>query len=206
MLRIGLTGSIAVGKSFVLARFAQLGCHTSDADRIARQVVGHGSTGLALLVSEYGREILNDDGSLDRARLGAIIFTDEGRRRKLNNILHPLIIEEQDRLLKELEERDPHGIAVIEAALMIESGGFRRFDKLIVVHCDEEKQIERLMQRNNISRVEAEQRIASQMPQAEKMRHADYLIDTSGSIEETLHNTDDVYRLLHTMRFAHERG
>ncbi len=196
MLRIGLTGSIAVGKSFVLARFGELGCRTTDADRIARQVVQPGSIGLEKIVGEFGRDILGEDGSLSRPRLGAIVFADEDRRRALNEILHPLIIEEQNRLLEEWERQDPDGIAVVEAALMIESGGFSRFDKLIVVHCAQEVQIERLMLRNNITLDEAERRIAAQMPQAEKMRYADFLIDSSGSAEETRRRTDEVYSAL----------
>lgn len=200
MLRIGLTGSIAVGKSFVLARFAELGCHTNDSDAIARQVVQQGSTGLELIIGEFGRELLNDDGSLNRRSLGAIVFADEERRRVLNEILHPLIIEAQNRLLCEWEVHNPNGIAIIEAALMIESGGYRRFDKLIVVHCDGEVQIERLMLRNRITRVEAEQRIAAQMPQAEKMRRADFLIDTSWSATETLDRTDAIYSTLRELQ------
>ncbi len=202
MLRVGLTGSIAVGKSFVLARLGELGCWTCDADRLARQVVEPGSEGLRQVVAEFGREVLDDDGSLDRTRLGAIVFRDEARRQTLNGILHPLIIAEQARLMNEWEARDLAGIAVVEAALMIESGGYRRFDKLVVVHCQPEAQITRLMKRNGVTRGEAEQRIAAQMPQTEKMAFADYLIDTSGDAAETTRRTDEVYRALRSLQPA----
>ena len=196
MLRVGLTGSIAVGKSVVLARFATLGCHTSDADHIARRVVEPGTSGLARLVTEFGRDILDPEGKLDRAALGAIIFGDTLRREQLNRILHPLIIEEQNRWLDDCEARDFASIAVIEAALMIESGGYRRFDKIVVVHCENERQVERLTERNGLTRDEAERRIAAQMPQAEKMRYADYLIDTSDDAAKTVARTDNVYSAL----------
>lgn len=200
MLRVGLTGSIAVGKSFVLARFAQLGCRTSDADRIARQVVEPGSLGLKSIVAEFGSNVLDEKGFLNRALLGAIVFRDNERRSKLNQILHPLIIEEQNRLLDLWASEAPDAIAIIEAALMVESGGYRRFDKLIVVHCRTEVQIERLMLRNGITRSEAERRIAAQMPQMEKIRYADLLIDTSGSAAETLQRTNEVYATLRSLQ------
>src|SRR5215813_10723732 len=116
MLKVGLTGSIAVGKSFVLTVLAELGCHVIDADDIARQVVDPGSPGLKLVSEEFGDEVLNEDGSLDRSRLGAIIFADEARRARLNAILHPLIIAAQDQELGEWEKNNPEGIAVIDAA------------------------------------------------------------------------------------------
>lgn len=196
MLKVGLTGSIAVGKSFVMNRFAELGCHTCDADQIARSVVEPGSVGLERIVAEFGREVLADDGSLDRAQLGSIVFRDTKKRARLNSILHPLIIDEQDRILCEWAADDPTGVAIVEAALMIESGGYRRFDRIVVVHCAEQVQLERLMRRNGLSRDEAERRIASQMRQREKMSYADHLIDTSGTTAETLSRTDETYKAL----------
>src|SRR5436190_12628501 len=193
MLKVGLTGSIAVGKSFVLSVLHELGCHVIDADDIARQVVEPGSAGLQSLREVFGEEVLNPDGSLDRSKLGVVVFADEVRRNRLNEILHPLIIAAQDEQIRELGKKDPQGIAVIDAALMIESGGYRRFDKLIVVHCRPEIQLQRLMRRNKLSREEAEQRIATQMPQEEKKRYADYLIDTSGDFAGTRRQTEDVY-------------
>ena len=196
MLKVGLTGSIAVGKSFVMNRFAELGCRTCDADQIARRVVEPGSAGLEKIVAEFGSEMLADDGSLDRARLGSAVFNDAEKRQRLNSILHPLIIDEQDRILGGWEAIDSHGIAIVEAALMIESGGYKRFDRIVVVHCDAEVQLARLMQRNSLSRAEAERRIASQMRQNEKMAFADHLIDASGTTIETINRTNQVYELL----------
>jgi dephospho-CoA kinase len=199
MLRVGLTGSIGVGKTFVSSVFAKLGCRVLDADETARQVVAAGAPGLRAVVEAFGPEVLQADGTLDRARLGAIVFADESQRLLLNSILHPFIIAAQDEQLREWEREDPRGIAIVDAALMIESGGYKRFDKLIVVHCRPEIQIERLMARNQISREEAARRIASQMPQEEKMRYADFLIDTSDGFEEARQRAGEIYEKLRTL-------
>lgn len=196
MLRVGLTGSIAVGKSHVVGLLKELGCKVIDADQTAREVVAPGTEGLKRVVAEFGEEVLQPDGTLDRARLGAIIFVDKEKRERLNAILHPLIIGAQDAELSALEAEDPKGIGIIDAALMIESGGYKRFDYVVVVHCRPEIQIERLMKRNNLSRSEALQRIGAQMPQEEKMRHADFLIDTSDDYETTRARTVEVFQKL----------
>lgn len=185
MLRVGLTGSIGVGKSFVASVFEELGCHVLDADQTAREVVMPGTPGLTAITEAFGKEILNPDGTLNRKELGALVFADESRRQHLNLILHPFIIARQDQIMREWEAEDPTGIGIIDAALMIESGGYKRFDKLIVVHCRPEVQLERLMLRDNLSRDEALRRINSQMPQEEKQKFADYLIDTSDGFELT---------------------
>ncbi len=196
MLRVGLTGSIGVGKSFVASIFTELGCHVLDADLTAREVVMPGMPGLNAIVQEFGEEILNTDGTLDRKRLGALIFADENRRQRLNHILHPFIIARQDEILREWEREDPKGIGIVDAALMIESGGYKRFDKLIVVHCRPEVQLERLMLRDKLSRDEAQRRIASQMSQEEKQKFADYLIDTSDGFDPARSRTVEVYNQL----------
>ena len=194
MLKVGLTGSIAVGKSHVLRVFRELGCHVLDADRVAREVVAPGTEGLERLVDAFGGEtVLQKDGNLDRAKLGAIVFADEQKRLLLNSIVHPLVFEEQERWLRSCETADPDGIAIVDAALMIESGGYKRFDKLIVVWCRPDLQLQRLISRDGLSREEAEQRIASQMPQDEKKTYADFLIDTSNSYEETRLQTTEVF-------------
>ncbi len=203
MLRVGLTGSIAVGKSFVSQVLAELGCRVVDADELARRVVEPGSEGLRAVVGAFGEEVLKDDGTLDRAKLGALVFGDEARRALLNSLLHPLIMAAQDELLRRWEEEDPRGIGVVDAALLIESGGYKRFDKLIVVHCRPEAQLERLMKRNDLSREEAERRVAAQMPQEEKLRYADFAVDTTGGFEEARRRTEEVF---HTLRALAAEG
>jgi dephospho-CoA kinase len=205
MLRVGLTGSIGVGKTFVTSVLAELGARVLDADSTAREVVAAGSTGLRAVTEAFGAEILQPDGTLDRARLGAQVFADEKKRLLLNSILHPFIIAAQDERLRRWEAEDARGLAVVDAALMIESGGYSRFDKLIVVHCRPEIQLERLMARNAISREEALKRINSQMPQEEKLRYADFLIDTSSGFEDTRRQTAEVYRQLQELSVADEK-
>ena len=192
MLRVGLTGSIGVGKSFVAGVLQESGCHVVDADQTAREVVLPGSAGLAAVVEAFGPDILRDDGTLDRPKLGALVFPDQQKRELLNSILHPFIIAHQDELMREWERDDPDGIGVIDAALMIESGGYKRFDKLIVVHCRPELQLERLRIRDGLSEAEARQRIAAQMSQEEKCKFAHYLIDTSDGFEATRTRTKEV--------------
>jgi dephospho-CoA kinase len=201
MLKVGLTGSIAVGKSYVLGVLAELGCKVLDADITAREVVAPGTPGLAAVVAEFGPEVLNQDGSLARSELGRIVFADQDKRERLNSILHPRIIAAQDVLMQEWEQRNPHGVAVIDAALMIESGGYLRFDKLIVVHCRPEVQLQRLISREGLSRAEAEQRIAAQMPQKEKKQYADFLIDTSDGFESARRQTESVFDQLRHMAY-----
>ena len=196
MLRVGLTGSIGVGKSFVAGVLAELGCQVIDADQTAREVVEPGSPGLLAVAAKFGRGVIRADGTLDRERLGSLVFADEEKRRMLNSILHPYIIARQDELLREWETKDPNDIAVVDAALMIESGGYKRFDKLIVVHCTSEEQLKRIMIRDNVSRAEAEERIRAQLPQEEKKSYADYLIDTSDGFEAARKRTAEVYREL----------
>jgi len=195
MLRVGLTGSIGVGKSFVASVFAELGCHVLDADQTAREVVMPGSPGLLAVRKAFGEEMLNPDGTLNRKQLASVVFVDEEKRQRLNSILHPFIIARQDEILNRWETKDPRGIGIgiVDAALMIESGGYRRFDKLIVVHCRPEVQLERLMLRDKLSRDEAQRRIDSQMSQEEKQKFADYLIDTSDGFELTRDQTLKVY-------------
>ncbi len=196
MLRVGLTGSIGVGKSFVASVFVELGCHVLDADQTAREVVMPGTPGLKALTEAFGEEILNPDGTLNRKQLGAVVFNDESQRQRLNHILHPFIIVRQDEIMNAWEAEDPDGVGIIDAALMIESGGYKRFDKLIVVHCRPEVQLERLMVRDKLSRDEALRRINSQMPQEEKQKFADYLIDTSDGFELTRARTVEIYQQL----------
>ncbi len=201
MLKVGLTGSIAVGKSNVLRVFGELGCHVIDADLIAREVVAPGTEGLRSIVATFG-DVLNADGTLNRGQLGQIVFGDEQKRQKLNALLHPLIIKAQDEQIHQLEARDPNGIVIVDAALMIESGGHARMDKLVVVHCDPAIELERLMKRDGLSPEAAAERINTQMPQEEKKKYADFLIDTSGSLESTRAQVLSVFEKLRALALA----
>lgn len=196
MLKVGLTGSIAVGKSYVCEVFRELGCFVLDADRTAREVVAPDTIGWRLIVERFGSNILLPNNEIDRAQLGAIVFADEAKRELLNSIVHPLVAETQDAWLREREAKSPDGIAVIDAALMIESGGYRRFNKIIVVWCDSAIQLQRLMTRNNLSEPEALNRIKAQMPQEEKKRYADFTIDTSEGFEAARRQTVEVFEQL----------
>jgi dephospho-CoA kinase len=196
MLKVGLTGSIAVGKSYVLSVLAELGCLTFDADKIAHSVMEPGREAYQDIVREFGDGVLSQDGSIDRIKLGAIVFTDDARRQRLNEIVHPRVIEEQNRVLEEVQTNRPDAIIVFDAALMIESGGYKRFDKLIVVYCDRETQIERLMKRSQVTREDAERRVAAQMSSAEKLSYADYRIDTGGTFEQTRELVIEIYNEL----------
>jgi dephospho-CoA kinase len=184
VLKVGLTGSIAVGKSFVCDEFRELGCYVLDADRTAREVVEPGTEGLRRVVEVFGEEILGTDGELDRKELGAIVFKNNAKREILNSIIHPLVFQKQDEWLSHVERIDSAGIAIVDAALMIESGGYKRFDKLIVVWCEPDIQLSRLMQRDGLSRLEAQDRISAQMAQDEKKSYADFLINTSIGFED----------------------
>ncbi len=196
MLRIGLTGSIAVGKTFVCDVFAELGCEVLDADYVARKVVEPNTNGLRLIIENFGVEVLQDDASLDRVKLGEIVFNNELKRQLLNNIVHPIVIEEQNKWLEEVESAKPDGIAIVDAALLIESGGYKRFDKIIVVWCGSDIQLKRLMLRNNLSKKEALKRIDSQLSQEEKKRYSDFLIDTTEGFEVTRKQTSEVFKEL----------
>lgn len=196
MLKIGLTGSIAVGKSYVCEVLRELGAFVLDADRTAREVVAPGTLGWQLIIDSFGSNILLPNNEINRAELGAIVFADEEKRQLLNSIVHPLVIETQNDWLREREAENAGGIAVIDAALMIESGGYQRFDKIIVVWCDAAIQLQRLMRRNNISKAEALKRINAQMPQQEKKHYADYTIDTSEGFDAARQQTTVIFEQL----------
>jgi len=196
MLKVGLTGSIAVGKSYVCEVLRELGAFVLDADRTAREVVAPGTRGWHLIVEQFGSNILQPNNEIDRIKLGAIVFADEGKRQLLNSIVHPLVIETQNEWLRERAAENPAGIAVVEAALMIESGGYRRFDRLIVVWCRAETQLQRLIKRSDLSREEALQRIGAQMPQEEKKRYADFTIDTTEGFDAARRQAVEVFEQL----------
>jgi dephospho-CoA kinase len=192
---VGLTGGLATGKSTVSEALRQLGCVVIDADVLAREAVEPGEPALADVVTEFGREVLGPDGALDRKRLGAIVFGDPDKRRRLEAITHPRIRARFARRLQELTDRDFDGIVVFDAAVMIESGGYRDMDRLVVVVTDLETQRARALQRDG-DREDVERRIASQMPLADKAGLADYVVDNSGDRAATLAEVRRVHRAL----------
>ncbi|MGH9818793.1 MAG: dephospho-CoA kinase [Pyrinomonadaceae bacterium] len=196
MLKVGLTGSIAVGKSFVLEVFRDLGCFVLDADQTARDVVQPGEPAFEDIVRHFGSTVVGSDARLDRSKLGAIVFADVTKLELLNSIVHPRVIDAQNAWLSEVEKQDPGGMAIVDAALMIESGGYRRFDKLIVVWCEPTLQLEHLRSRDNLDEIEAKKRISAQMTQDEKKRYADFLIDTSKSHDNARSQTIEIFSQL----------
>lgn len=195
-LKVALTGGIACGKSVVGQFLKRKGCYWHRADLVAHRLMAPGKKAWKIIVDHFGPEILNPDGTINRRKLGNIVFSNPKERDFLNRIIHPLVLKKKEETLRRLERAGKSGIFVSEAALTIEAGFTSFFDKIIVVYCPEETQIERLMARNNLSREEAENRIKSQLPVEEKLKYADYIIDASGTIEETIAQTEKVYQSL----------
>lgn len=199
ILKVGLTGGIATGKTHVGSVFRRLGCWVIDADEVARTVVEPGQPAYQEIEQEFGAEVISPKGTLDRARLGTLIFSDPQKRLRLNAIVHPRVMAEIQRRLGELEASGAGGIVIVDGALIIEAGVQAFFDKLIVVYCDREQQVRRLRQRDGLSRQEALQRIQSQMSTQEKRKYADFEIDTSGTFEQTEQQVVNIYRQLRTL-------
>jgi dephospho-CoA kinase len=193
MLVVALTGGIATGKSIVAKTLQNLGCYVHQADQIAHQLMEPEKPAWKKIVSHFGEEILNPDKTVDREKLGTIVFNDEKERNFLNQLLHPLVLEEKKKIINKLRKDGHYKIFVSEAALTIESGFAEFFDKIIVVYCREEIQIKRLMERDNISREVALRKIGSQIPSEEKLKQADYTIDSSDTIPSTVEQTEKVF-------------
>ena len=191
MLRVGLTGGIGCGKSTVAAMMAELGCHVLNADKMAHALIATGQPAYNDVVRKFGTDILAPDGSVDRARLASVVFADADKLAALNAIVHPRVLRELDRELDRLARLDAHGVAVVEAALLIESGYHKTLDRIILVTCTREQQLERLTNPafgRAMSREQAEQRIAAQMPVQEKRKQAAGKldeIDCSCSLDST---------------------
>jgi dephospho-CoA kinase len=195
-LLVGLTGSIATGKSTVSRMFAHLGARVIDADLLAREVVMPGQPAYAKIVEEFGPQVVQEDGSLDRKALGALVFADAARRRRLEEITHPAIGARQQRILSVLDEEAFEGIVIWDAALLFEGGGVANMDRVVVVYADPETERRRLMERDGMEDAAARARIASQMPIAEKAKLAHHVIDNSGTREETERQVRAVYGAL----------
>ncbi len=199
MLKVGLTGGIGCGKSFVGEALASYGCLVIHADDLGHEVLAGGGEAYTPVVAEFGREILDGEGEIDRRALGARVFGYPERLARLNALVHPAVIRREEELVAEFAARRPDGIAVVEAAILVETGSYKRFDKLILVTCREEQQVERAMRRNGASEGDVRARIGRQMPLAEKRKFADFVIDTSGEKADTLRQTRAVYDTLRRM-------
>lgn len=195
ILRTGLTGGIASGKSTIARLFAALGCVTIDADQIVARLYQPGEAGHEALVRTYGSGILLEDGTVDRRKLAEIAFASEEAANALNALIHPLVAAEQVDWMAAEEQRAGDRIVIIEATLLIEAGGEERFDRIVVVDVDPETQLARAVARG-MTREEAARRIAHQMPRQERLHHADYVIDNSGDLEAAKAETTLVYDAL----------
>ncbi len=199
MLKVGLTGGMASGKTTILAMFAALGAHTLRADAVAHQLMTPGEPMYDLIIAAFGKGILERDGIISRPKLAAVAFP--ARIVELNAIVHPAVLAFEDRWMREVGAIDPKAVAICEAALLIEAGGLDRYDKLIVVTCTLEQKILRFAERAAISpdaaREEVQRRMAAQMPEEEKAKLADFVIDNSGSRDDAM---QQVSRIWHQLR------
>jgi len=205
VLRVGLTGGIACGKTAVGEMFAARGAHVIQADRIAHELMQPGGPVYNQVVLHFGRQILQPDGRINRQKLAQAAFsapppgggtTTSPRVEELNRIVHPAVIASQEEWMADIQRRDPHAIAMVEAALILEAGVSHRFDKLVVVSCSHDVRLQRFAQRLHLdvetARQEMERRMAAQMPDEEKARRADYVIDNSGSLADTERQVDKI--------------
>ncbi len=205
MLKVGLTGGIASGKSIVGEMFVALGAHLIQADQIAHELMQPGEPVYYEVVSHFGREILNYDGTVNRAKLAEAAFSaaDESqssRVKELNRIVHPAVIRRQEQWMDQVGQQDPHAVAIVEAALIFEAGAAKRFDRLIVVTCNEEQRAARFAARHKIdldaARKEVTRRMAAQLPDQEKIKAAHYVIDNSHSLDQTREQVRQIWQHL----------
>jgi dephospho-CoA kinase len=199
MLTVGLTGGLACGKSFVGEALAGLGAHLIQADELGHAVLEPGGEAYAGVVEEFGAGILEPDGRICRRRLAEEVFGRPERLAALNALVHPPVFRREREQWEEFAALDPHGVAVVEAAILIETGSYRRFDKLVLVVCSPEQQVARATERDGISREAVLARLERQMPVADKRKFADYVIDTSGAKEDTLRQAREVWEELRSI-------
>lgn len=199
MLRVGLTGGLASGKTFVGKALGEMGCHLIQADELGHDVLLPGREAYDAVVNEFGNGILDQDNFIDRRRLGSLVFHDAHKLAKLSGIVHPAVIRREQDMVAQIAASDPHAIVVVEAAILVETGNHLKFDRVIVVVCTPQQQMERAMQRHAYSKEEIRERLSRQLPLEEKKRAAHYVIDTSSSKESTLEQTRTVYESLRSL-------
>jgi dephospho-CoA kinase len=196
MLKVGLTGGLASGKSFVGEALAGYGCLVIEADELGHQALGRGGEAHDAVKREFGDSIVGGSGQIDRQRLAELVFDNPEKLARLNALVHPSVIRREEELGREFALREPDGIFVVEAAILIETGSYRRFDRLILVVCTDEQQVERAMRREGAVEAVVRARLSRQMPIEEKLAFAHFVIDTSGTKEDTLRQTEEVYAAL----------
>ena len=196
MQLIGLTGGIASGKSTIARRLADHGAVVVDADKIAREVVEPGTPALAEIAETFGAGVIQADGSLNRPALGAIVFADEDARLRLNGITHPAVLRASTARFEQAAAADPDAIVVYDVPLLVESANDYPFDLVVVAHASADTRIDRLVRLRGMDRAEAERRIRSQASDDERLAVADVVIDTDGSLEQTIEQTDALWERL----------
>jgi dephospho-CoA kinase len=203
MIKVGLTGGYATGKSFVAAEFERLGCHVIYADRLGHAAIEPGGEAYGPVVEAFGPDILAADESIDRKRLAAIVFSSPDLLQRLNNFIHPAVFRLEKEMLDRFAGQDPRGIAMVEAAILIETGRYSVFDRLILTACSTETQIARAARRDHATREEVIARLSRQMPLEEKKRYAHYVINTDGPKEQTLRQIAPVFQELKQLAQSH---
>lgn len=196
VLSVGLTGGIACGRTTICSMLARLGACIVDMDLLAHKLVAPGGAAVDDVAAAFGAGYLDDHGGIRRKALGAMVFQDAAARAQLEKILHPLILRESEKIIHDFAASRGRGIAITDAALLVETGGYRRYDRLVVVACEPDLQLRRLMARDALSEPEARARISAQASLEEKKALADYVIDTSGTLAETEARTHQVYAML----------
>jgi dephospho-CoA kinase len=194
MLRVGLTGGLGCGKTFVAAELERLGCKVVRADQLGHEVLSPGGPAFKPAIGLFGASILNPNGQIDRARLASIVFEDAAKLEALNAIVHPAVRLLEEALFSSIAAEDPAAIGVLEAAILIENGSYCTYDELIVVWCEPFLQVQRALERDPLAdRTTVMARLARQMPVLEKRKYADFLIDTNGTKQDTLRQTRHVF-------------
>ncbi len=200
MLRVGLTGGYATGKSFIASELKRLGCHVIQADKLGHEVLNPEGAAYLATVETFGPDILAPDATIDRKKLGALAFPSLELLEKLNSIVHPAVFQLEETMMEEFRAEDPTGIAVVEAAILIETGRFKAYDRIILTTCSEAEQITRGMTRDHLTREQVTARLNNQMSSEEKKRYAHYVIDTEVPKAETARQVERIFSELLELR------
>ena len=196
MILVGLTGGIASGKSLVAKRLKDLGAYVIDADEIAHQVIQSGTPAYQEILQQFGKDILREDGTIDRPKLGRLVFRDSARRSMLESIVHPRVFAEEEAQRRQITQQEPEAVIIFDAPLLIETRAHELMDKVIVVYADRKTQLKRLKERDRLDPEEAKRRVAAQLPLSNKKQYADYVIDGMASPSEVAKQTETVYQKL----------